>query len=890
MDTRLSFGRKSSLSFITLALGGLLASCGGGGGGGGSDGGGLNGDSAGVQGAIDIASGSRVDRDYADLWRVNDGNWPAGRDGTVTLPVPATVGGYLNHRSRSDYPEDNTDTYVAPMEDGDRYVLQCFSSIGLDEDGLDVTLALDGTNDNSDACGSGGIYSGGSGNVQITVSTNSDGGPLRYVLTIVPQGSLSTFNVNWPEPELRVDEAIVTGPVAFASTLSSSGLRASSVMDVGRSIGPDTWHVRRDESVNARSARSAGTSDPRAKTIEWIQTMREEFGLDAEPNYLVQQSTTSPGGNPFYVSFYDGDISRPDNWNLAQINMEPAWNSIGTWGQNVGVAVMDTGMFSTDLSTYADWHEDLVNNVVDPAGGTLDFVSDDYDVDGNYVTGTQGRDGNPSTPPTPGDPGGTSFHGTHVAGIIAAEDNTVGTVGIAHQATILPYRVLGIDPVTGDDGTGAVSDLIDAINTAADRNDVDVINLSLGGLPQLAALQDATDRAYNNGILVVAAGGNSGDASAVYPAANRRVVGVGATNRDVELASYSNYGQSVDLLAPGGAFDDGILNAYGNAAGGNLVREYGYLAGTSMAVPHLTGVYALAKGVKSDLSPGQFRAQLIAGDLTADPAVSGLDNYALFGAGLLDAQRALQNRDDFPTVVSAWPRVLEVSSSGNESTVLLEILKDDAQNAPVVSGEPVISTPFEMTDGDGQPVNIGDPIPESLRIRVDPDALPSNREVSGSIKIEHTAENGSTRTLIVPVYVQSTDQQENRSAGRHYVLLLDADDFDSSRSMQVVARENNGEYEYSLNDVTPGDYILVAGTDLDSNGLICENGEACAEYPSAGSREVFSIGEGETLRLDMTTSFRRPSIAEMGLPRYGFEGYPVPDRSAGDTSVDRRLE
>ncbi|WP_328185761.1 S8 family serine peptidase [Marinobacter sp. OP 3.4] len=888
----MSFGRKSTLSFFILALGGLLASCGGGGGG--SDGGGLNGDSAGVQGTIDIVSGSRVDRDYADLWRVNDGNWPDGSDGTVTLPVPATVGGYLSHRSGSDgsgrvYPEDNTDTYVALMEDGDRYVLQCFSSLGLDEDGLGVTLALDGTADNSDACGSGGIYEGGSGDVRITVSTNSDGGPLRYVLTIVPQGSLSTFNVSWPEPDLRVDEAIVTGPVAFASTLSSSGLRASSVMDVGRSIGPDTWHVRRDEGVNALSTRSTGTNDPRAETIEWIRTMREEFGLDAEPNYLVRQSTATPGTNQFYGT--DNDNGDPDNWNLVQIKAPGAWGSVGAPdGQGVGVAIMDTGMFSTDLSTYGDWHEDLVNNVVDPAGGILDFVSDNYDVDGNYVSGTQGRDGNPATPPTPGDPGGTSFHGTHVAGIIAAEDNMIGTVGIAHQATILPYRVLGVDPVTGDDGTGAVADLIDAINTASDRTDVDVINLSLGGLPQLAPLQAATDRAYDNGILVVAAGGNSGDASAVYPAANRRVVGVGATNRDDELASYSNYGQSVDLLAPGGALDDGILNAYGNAEGGNLVREYGYLAGTSMAVPHLTGVYALAKSVKSDLSPDQFRAQLIAGDLTADPAVSGLDDYALFGAGLLDAQRALDNRGNFPTVVSAWPRVLEVSSSGNESIVLLEILKDDVQSSPTVSGAPVIPAPFEMTDGDGQPVNGGDPIPEALRIRVDPDALPANREASGNIEIEHTAENGSTHTLIVPVYVQSTDEPEDRSAGRHYVLLLDADDFDSSRSMQVVAQEGSGEYEYSLSDVTPGDYILVAGTDLDSNGFICENGEACAEYPNAGSREVISIGEGETLRLDMTTSFRRPTIAEMGLPRYGFEGYPVPDRSAVDTSVDRRLE
>lgn len=881
--SRFSSSHYCGRPLLTLALGALLAGCGGGGGGSDSDVG--LGGSADIQGTISIASGSRVDSDYAD---------PGGTSSGGELSLPATVGGYLSSTSGAysngnSYPADASDTYSVNLQDGDSYLLQCFPSVsGVKVDDLDVSLELTGGTTITDtACGSGGTV-GSSPVTQVQVSTTS-GGPFRYVLTLTPQGSLSSMNVPWPEPELRVNEAVMSGPAAMASTMSSSGLRASSVIESMRSIGPGLWHLKRDGGVSSLAfASSTAGTDPRAETIEWIETMREEFGLDVEPNYLFRTSAPPDSSNDGY--FNNVTVRGPDNWNLTHINADTAWARAGDpSGSGVGVAVLDTGLVSTNLSGYGFWHDDLASNVIGDSR-LLDFVSSAYDVDANA-----GRDIDPATPLTPGNEVNTSFHGTHVAGIIAAADNTVGTIGVAYESTILPYRVLGVDPVTGEDGVGSVADLIDAIADAAGRpDDVDVINLSLGGLPPLDAVQTVIDQAYSNQILVVAAAGNNGDASAVYPAANRRVVGVGTTNRNRNLASYSNYGVSVDLVAPGGDVGDGIVNAYGDVDGSNNISSgYAYLAGTSMAAPHVSGVFALMKGLDpTGFTADKFRAQLIAGNLTNTDA-GNLNNYdfALHGEGLLDADKALAAVGSFPTVVSAWPRVQEISSTGSESEVLLEVLKDESASVPEVTGAGVSHpSQFTVTDGDGNSIEVGDPLTGSVKIRVDAAQVPSDRPLSGNVVIPYTNESASPRDLVIPIYVQAQDPVSQRDAGRHYVLLLDVTDFDSAKSRQVVARYGNGRYQYAFDDVAPGDYILVAGTDLDNNGFICENGEACAEYPRTGFRGVITVRSGEAQRLDMTTSFRRPNIAEMGLPRYGFEGYSIPGLADDNQAASKQLK
>ena len=104
----------------------------------------------------------------------------------------------------------------------------------------------------------------------------------------------------------------------------------------------------------------------------------------------------------------------------------------------------------------------------------------------------------------------------------------------------------------------------------------------------------------------------------------------------------------------------------------------------------------------------------------------------------------------------------------------------------------------------------------------------------------------------------------------------------------VTARD--GSYSFSFDDIEPGEYFLVAGTDMDNNGFICESGEACAEYPVNGLPEKIVIGEERVTGVTLSTSFRRPTIASMGLPRIGFEGYRLKNDENQTAQPVRTLE
>jgi serine protease len=168
----------------------------------------------------------------------------------------------------------------------------------------------------------------------------------------------------------------------------------------------------------------------------------------------------------------------------------------------------------------------------------------------------------------------------------------------------------------------------------------------------------------------------------------------------------------------------------------------------------------------------------------------------------------------------------------------------------------------------------------------------------GTIEISYSV-NSSSETLSIPAIGQLVSDQEARNAGRHFVLLVntepDARGFYLAESQVVVDAESgqypfrfefdDGEEPRRLSEVRPGDYYLVAGTDHDGDGLICQPGEACAEYPVAGLREIVSITDESSLSdIRMTTSFSRPTISTSNpdiLPRPGFKGYRLlqPDQA-----------
>lgn len=202
----------------------------------------------------------------------------------------------------------------------------------------------------------------------------------------------------------------------------------------------------------------------------------------------------------------------------------------------------------------------------------------DTGIDTEHVNGPELRTAVEAAQDFTGSPHGAGDrhgHGTHVAGIVAARQNAVGTVGVAPQAKVLVAKALG------DNGSGSDQSVANAVHWLCDM-EAHVINLSLGS-PQLSQLiREAVRRAHREGRLVFAAAGNDGAADGVdYPGALRETVAVGAVDRSRQLARFSDRGPQVDLVAPGVR----IFSTYQNGG-------YATLSGTSMATPWMAGLAA----------------------------------------------------------------------------------------------------------------------------------------------------------------------------------------------------------------------------------------------------------------------------------------------------------
>jgi serine protease len=324
---------------------------------------------------------------------------------------------------------------------------------------------------------------------------------------------------------------------------------------------------------------------------------------------------------------------------LAGINLETAWDS--STGAGVRVAVIDTGYLP---------HVDLADNII----GGYDFIVD--------TTTANDGDGRDSDASDPGDWYGTfecglnfdsrdsSWHGTHVAGTVAAlTNNSIGVAGIAHDAEVVPVRVLG-------KCGGYTSDIADGIVWAsggsvsgvpANSHPAKVLNLSLGGSGSCGATtQNAVNTARSNGAVVVVASGNSNsDVSGFTPGNCNGVISVAATNKQADRASYSNYGSLIDIAAPGGeGGQDGVASTLNDGTTTPANDVYAYYAGTSMAAPHVAGVAALMFSVNPNLTPDQVE-QAIKDSARAFPSGSSCSTSNC-GAGILDAAAAVAAVDD----------------------------------------------------------------------------------------------------------------------------------------------------------------------------------------------------------------------------------------------------
>ncbi len=325
-------------------------------------------------------------------------------------------------------------------------------------------------------------------------------------------------------------------------------------------------------------------------------------------------------------------------WGVDRIDAEKVHSN--NKGTGVKVAVIDTGIDYT--------HSELNDYYC----GGYDFVNGDND------------------------PMDDHWHGTHCAGIIAAEDNGIGILGVAPEVDLYALKVFN------SEGSSSLSSIVAAIDWAID-NDIQIISMSLGMDYNSSTLGAACNRAYDSGILLVAAAGNDGNSSGTgdsvdYPANYDSVIAVTATSSLDSRPSYSSTGPAAELAAPGAIIK-------------STVPGEGYLlsSGTSMACPHVAGSAALVWAANPDWSNTQVRTRLQ--ETAEDLGASGRDPW--YGFGLVDAEAAAAIFID-----NTAPVISEVSSEPSTYSAKISWTTDEKSDSLVKYGTEAGNLDFRVYD------------------------------------------------------------------------------------------------------------------------------------------------------------------------------------------------
>jgi serine protease len=647
-------------------VGFLLMACGGSGGGGSSSvaGTGTNTGTFSVSGEITFAANTAIDSDVNDPaapYASNDLYDPD--NGLIDLDLVqrvsrlVTVGGYVNRpgqgaEGRSFETGDVSDFFVADLTAGQTITLNTTES----DSNIDLFLYMD--QDFVDPVDSSTNAAGDIERIQVDspgtyfIEVQVVNGASTYTLNIAADAAGSQTASFAAENDFVPGDVIIkyknAGATAVSAGMVSAGMTSMKLThkagEPGRPMLFSLAGVTSNMQSERRLSLAPDSSPPLAldpdlqrklQTLTAISELRNRADVAyAEPNYIRRQQV-SPSDDLYLRQ-----------WHYPLINLPKAWDTT-TGDSDVIVAVVDTGVLFD--------HPDLSGKLT--ASG-FDFVSDPASaLDGD------GIDPDPSDAGAQ-NPGTSIFHGSHVAGTIAAQtDNGIGVAGAGWRTRIMPLRALG------KNGIGANYDIVQAVSYAAglenDSNTIpnqkaDIINLSLSGTNYSFLEQDVYNRVRAQGVIVVAAAGNGYTSQFMYPAAYDGVVAVGAVDINEQHVDYSNFGPYVDLVAPGGdlsvdlngdGYNDGVLSTAASVdLTGQLSYVYSYLAGTSMAAAHTSGVFALMKAVNPALTPEDLNEILADGSITRDLGESGPDDF--YGYGLIDAQKA---------VLAAAPAVLKVS-------------------------------------------------------------------------------------------------------------------------------------------------------------------------------------------------------------------------------------
>jgi serine protease len=369
----------------------------------------------------------------------------------------------------------------------------------------------------------------------------------------------------------------------------------------------------------------------------------------AEPDRIMTHMATA--NDPMYAQQWHytdatGGLRLPTAWDLST-------------GTGVVVAVIDTGsrphadMVGQNLPGY-----DFISTAA--IGNDGNGRDSDASDPGDWVVAGECGTGSPAS--------NSSWHGTHVAGTVAAKtNNSLGVAGVAYNAKIVPVRVLG-------KCGGYTSDIADAIiwssggtvtGVPANANPAKVLNMSLGGGGACGTTtQTAINSARSRGaVVVVAAGNDNMDVSNANPANCSGVIAVAATGKTGGRASYSNYGTLVDVAAPGGDGSFSVLSTLNTGTNGPVADNYAGYQGTSMATPHVAGVAALMLAAKPTLTPDEIESKLKSTTRAFPATCSGC------GTGIVDATAAVNSA--IGTTPPPGPTVTEVESNNTTGTAML---------------------------------------------------------------------------------------------------------------------------------------------------------------------------------------------------------------------------
>ncbi|TDF42138.1 peptidase S8 [Alteromonadaceae bacterium M269] len=393
---------------------------------------------------------------------------------------------------------------------------------------------------------------------------------------------------------------------------------------ISNALAKQAWHLKETGLKSDVFVVENTTSDEMNDMMNEISSMSDVLYVEEDKlmHHMLQPNDPRYSDQRHY--FDQGtSINAPDAWDKAT-------------GQGVIVAVLDTG-----YRPHADLNDNILpgydmissTDISNDGNGRDSDARDtgDWTVDNQCEQGRRGTN--------------SSWHGTHVAGTIAAETNNNRDVaGVAFNAKVVPVRVLGMCG-------GFTSDIADGIIWASggsvagvpnNANPAQVINMSLGGGGSCSQTYiNAINTARSNGATVVVAAGNSNiNASNAVPANCPGVLTVAATGPTGAKASYSNFGNVVDVAAPGGDISSfgqaggvlSTLNAGTRAPGADSLAFY---QGTSMATPHVAGIAALLYEVKPDATPDEIEAAIVS---SAQPFPGSCSQC---GSGIADANAAI---------------------------------------------------------------------------------------------------------------------------------------------------------------------------------------------------------------------------------------------------------